>query len=308
MSRTVAPRKTARWPAPIALPADWLLVRRRGIAVLQARPLQRIPWLVHGFSTRPGGASRIDGHRALNLGYGDWDERDRVDENRRLLALAVGARGMELVAMRQFHSSVVRVLERPPAERIRGDALVTRARKLLLAVQTADCVPILVVDPRRRVAAAIHAGWRGTLARIAEKVVGEMRMHFDTRPENALAAIGPAIRGCCYEVGPDVAQAFAARFPQAGEWFDGPFDALSTGDEPTPFLWLEQDPPGHARPKRVLLDLVAANRWQLASAGLRPERIFACEWCTACHTDWLFSYRRKGQRSGRLMAVVGWRR
>jgi polyphenol oxidase len=276
--------------------------------VLQAKPLQRISWLVHGFSTRPGGASRSNGLRALNLGYVEWDERSRVNENRRLLAQVVGARAMEFVAMRQIHSSVVRRLECPPDERIHGDALITRAPKLLLAVQTADCVPIIVVDLRRRVAAAIHAGWRGTLARIAEKVVGEMRMHFHTRPEDAIAAIGPSIGGCCYEVGSEVAQAFAAQFPRAGEWFDGPFEALSSGDEPAPFLWLQQDPPGHARPKRVRLDLVAANRWQLAAAGLRPERIWACGWCTACHNDWLFSYRREGQRAGRMLAVVGLRR
>ncbi|HEV2388321.1 MAG TPA: peptidoglycan editing factor PgeF [Candidatus Acidoferrales bacterium] len=311
MSRiSTPPKMTRRQPleSPPGLPPEWSLVRRRGIAVLRAKPFERISWLVHGFSTRLGGASSAHGRRALNLGYLDWDERDRVDANRQLLARAVGARAMELVAMRQFHSSVVRVVERAAGHRLGGDALATRAPRLLLAVQTADCLPILLVDPRRHVAAAIHAGWRGTLARIAEKTVGELRMDFGTRPRDVLAAIGPAIGACCYEVGPEVAQAYAARFHVAGEWFDERFEALSTGDEPTPFLWLQQDPPGHARPKRARLDLVAANSWQLANAGLLPERVFACRWCTACHPDWLFSYRREGGRTGRQMAVIGWRR
>jgi YfiH family protein len=212
---------------------------------------------------------------------------------------------MQRIALRQFHSSMVRFFPGAAEGRLKGDALATRARRRLLTVQTADCVPILLVDRRRRAIAAIHAGWRGTLARIAQKTVGDLRRRFGTRPEDLLAAIGPAIGRCCYEVGPEVAQQFSSQFPQPADWFDGPFEALSTGDEPTPFLWLQFDPPGHDRPKRVQLDLVAANRWQLEQAGVRPERIFACGLCTSCHYDWLFSYRREGLRTGRLMAAIG---
>jgi YfiH family protein len=301
-------RRKATLPAAPALPPEWRLRRRGGVVVVEARPLARIPWLVHGFSTRVGGASAADGGPALNLGHVEWDERERVDENRRRLARAVGATGMEAVGLRQFHSSLVRIFRRAPAERLKGDALATRTRGLLLTVQTADCVPILLVDIRKRVVAAIHAGWRGTAARVAQKTVGDLRMQFGTRPGDLVAAIGPSIGGCCYEVGPEVAHEFGSQFGPAAEWFEGPFAALATGDEPTPFLWLQFDPPGHARPKRVRLDLPAANRWQLEAAGVAANRIFSCGVCTACRVDWLFSYRREGRRAGRLMSVIGMRK
>ncbi|MDE3137110.1 MAG: peptidoglycan editing factor PgeF [Acidobacteriota bacterium] len=298
-------RRKAALPRALPLPPEWRLRRRGGVAVLEALPLAQIPWLVHGFSTRVGGTSLQDGNRMLNLGYVEWDERSRVAENRRRFVRALGASEMEFVALRQFHSSLVRIFRCGPAQHLKGDAHLTRARGLLLTVQTADCVPILLVDTRKRIIAAIHAGWRGTAARVAQKIVGDLRMYFGTRPEDVIAAIGPAIGGCCYEVGPNVAHEFGSQFAQAGEWFEGPFAALSTGDEPTPFLWLQFDPPGHDRPKRVLLDLPAANRWQLEAAGVLPDRIFSCGVCTSCRMDWLFSYRREGLRTGRLMSAIG---
>lgn len=186
------------------------------------------------------------------------------------------------------------------------DAALTRQPGLLLAVQTADCVPILLVDTERRCVAAIHAGWRGTLARIAAKTLGRMRVEFGTRPENVTAALGPAIGRCCYEVGPEVAQAFSGQFAPAAEWFDGPFARLALGEEPNPLPWLTMMPPGHQPPpERVWLDLRAANRWQLLDAGVAPRRIAVSTLCTACRTDLFFSYRREGARTGRLMAAIG---
>ncbi len=305
MKRRRVATKSAGKPA---LPEEWRLRRRGGVMVLEALPLARIPWLVHGFSTRIGGASRQDDRQMLNLGYVEWDERERVQENRRRFVRAVGAEEMEFAALRQFHSSLVRIFQKAPRERLKGDALATRKRGLLLTVQTADCVPILLADTRKRVVAAVHAGWRGTAARVAQKTVGDLRMQFGTRPEDVVAAIGPAIGSCCYEVGPNVAHEFGCQFAEAKEWFEGPFGPLSTGDEPTPFLWLQFDPPGHERPKRVNLDLAAANRWQLEEAGVPADRIFSCGLCTSCRTDWLFSYRREGLRSGRLMSAIGIRK
>ncbi|HVB98780.1 MAG TPA: peptidoglycan editing factor PgeF [Candidatus Dormibacteraeota bacterium] len=295
-------------PAP-KLPSDWMFSRRGDAVILQARALAEFPWLTHGFSTRVGGASERDGRRMLNLGFVEWDRPGRVESNRQKFFGALGAREMEPAALRQFHSSMVRILRRgaagPGGRPCRGDALLTRARGPLLTVQTADCVPILLADSRKHVVAAIHAGWRGTAARIAEKAVGDLRMNFGTRPQDLWAAIGPAIGICCYEVGPDVAQEFGSQFACASEWFEGPFEPLSIGDEPTPFLWLQTDPPGHDRPKRAQLDLVAANRWQLESAGVRAQRITSCGLCTSCQNDWLFSYRREGRRTGRQMAAIG---
>jgi polyphenol oxidase len=163
-----------------------------------------------------------------------------------------------------------------------------------------------LADTRQRVVAAIHSGWRGTLARIVVKALGRMRMEFGTHPRDVVAALGPAIGRCCYEVGPEVAQAFAAQFRAAADWFDGPFDRLAHGEEPLWLPWLTIMPPGHVPPPpRVQLDLRAANRWQLADAGVPETKIAVNDLCTACRTDLLFSYRREGAKTGRMMAVIG---
>ena len=173
---------------------------------------------------------------------------------------------------------------------------------MLLGVQTADCVPILLVDPRKRAVAAIHAGWKGTLARIAEKAVGRMRLEFDSNPSDMLAALGPSIGACCYEVGAEFVTKFSAQFADASEYFDEP----RTGDEPNPLQWLNMAPPGHQPPPRnVHLDLPKANRAQLLAAGLRPQNIFPSGLCTACHTEYFFSHRREAGHTGRLLALVG---
>lgn len=276
---------------------------------MESHALNKIKWLAHGFSTRPGGASSLEGKPALNLGFTEWDERERVTANRQKFVAAVGARAMELVALRQFHSDVIYVAASANgSEAPKADALITNTPGLLLGVQTADCVPILLADTRRRVVAAVHAGWRGTLARIVQKTLGRMRMEFGTRARDVVAAIGPAIGGGCYEVGPEVAQAFATQFPPAAEWFDGPFEQLAYGEEPLWLPWLTMMPPGHVPPPpRVQLDLRAATRWQLMDAGVPEKQIDVSDLCTACRTDLLFSYRREGAKTGRMMAVIGLR-
>ena len=296
-----------------AAKSHWQLRKAGRLRILQCRRFSQFKWLIHGFSTRPGGVSELKSsplgrskrERVLNVGFTDWDSRDRVETNRRLFQKALGHSDSCLVTLRQVHSDVLRVIREPLPEASTGDALATRARDLLLGVQTADCIPILLVDPRHRAVAAIHAGWRGTLARIAAKTVGRMAMEFGTRPKDLLAAMGPGIGRCCYEVGPDVVKEFAAQFPDAGEWFDGPFVALASGEDPNPLPWLTMMPPGHQpAPVRCHLDLYAANSAILADAGMQRKNIFAADLCTSCRTDLLFSYRREGV-TGRMMAVIG---
>lgn len=304
VKRQSGKRRPAGCAGRPAVSAPWIELRKGGLRVLQAAPLAKLPWLVHGFSTRPGGVSDLDGEKVLNLGFAEWDSRENVLENRNRFLRAADADGMTLAPLRQIHSDMVRLFDASSAEPCRGDASATRRPGVLLAVQTADCVPILLVDTRRRAVAAIHAGWRGTLRRIAEKTAGRMRMHYGTRPGDLLAAIGPSIGGCCYEVGAEVAREFDSQFARAAEWFD----ELRTGDEPNPLQWLNMMPPGHQPPpKNVFLDLRKANRSQLLDAGLRAENIFVSDLCTACNRDLLFSYRKQGPRSGRLMAVIGLR-
>lgn len=301
--------KHARTHSRVAEPT-WRLRRRGGLQILQVQAFTQFDWLIHGFSTRPGGASELGGGRTkkatvLNLGFTDWDRGDRVEANRRRFQEALACRDERLVTLRQVHSDVTHAIHEPHSHTLNGDALTTRTRGLLLGIQTADCVPILFVDPRHRAVAAVHAGWRGTLARIAAKTVGRMTMEFETRPQDLIAALGPAIGRCCYEVGPDVAKEFAAQFRNAAEWFDGPFDILASGEDPNPLPWLTMMPPGHQPPPlRCHLDLHAANVAILAQAGVRRENIFVSEFCTSCCTDLFFSYRREAI-TGRMMAVIG---
>jgi polyphenol oxidase len=280
---------------------DWTERTHRGVTVVQATAFNKFPWLVHGFSTRPGGVSEIDGEKVLNLGAVEWDKRENVDENKKRFQAALGASDLSLVSLHQIHSDVVRIVDSNPSKQSKGDALATKRPGLLLGVRTADCSPVLVVDPKKRVVAAIHAGWRGTLARIVVKTIGQMQMEFKSNPKDLLAAIGPTIGGCCYEVGTEVAADFSAKFSNASEFFD----ELRTGDEPNPLQWLNMMPPGHQPPpKKVLLDLKKANQLQLFESGLRPENIFVSALCTSCDVARLFSYRKESSTSGRLLSVI----
>jgi YfiH family protein len=286
-------------------PAFWTGRSSLGLRILQVPAFSKLPWLIHAFSTAPVGISPLENEKVLNLGFTGWDTRENVRENRRRFQTAAGAPDLPLITLKQFHSDVIHVFDSNPTDPCRGDASITNRPGLLLAIQTADCVPILLVDPQKRAIAAIHAGWRGTLARIAAKTIGKMQMHFGTNPRELLAAIGPSIGPCCYEVGTEVATQFLSQFPDA----PGYFDEFRTGDEPNPIQWLNMMPPGHQPPpKGVLLDLRKANRSQLLAAGLRPRNIHTIDLCTACRPDLLFSYRKQGPLSGRLMSVIAIRR
>jgi YfiH family protein len=299
--------------------AGWNLRGAGGLQILESPAFTALDWLVHGFSTRPGGASDLAAARSapktkrecvLNLGFTEWDWRARVLENRKKFFHAIGADKLRAVTLRQIHSDVAHRADAASTEAVKdvpqGDAFYTRDPGVLLVVQTADCIPILLADTKRRAIAAIHAGWRGTLRRIAAKTLGRMHMEFGTRPEDVIAALGPGIGRCCYEVGSDVARDFDAQFPNAREWFDGPFDALASGEnDPNWLPWLTMKPPGHQPPPlRVHLDLIAANRAILAEAGVPARQISSSGYCTACRTDLFFSYRRE-RTTGRMMAAIG---
>ena len=317
-------RVTRIKPQPTRPPAvvddGWILRNSSGLEILTAKLFDSIPWILHGFSTRKAGESRLNGRAALNLGITDWDSRETVDHNRIAFLRAItamksapkananGAGVQKLVTLRQIHSDIVRVFSRAPVKVQQADAAISRRAGLVLSIQTADCVPILLVDVRRRAVAAVHAGWRGTLRRIVMKALGRMRAEFGTKPGDVIAALGPSIGPCCYEVGPEVAQAFSGQFSEAKEWFEGPFDRLATGEEPNPLPWLTMMPPGHEPPpERVQLDLRAANRWQLVAAGVRLRNIAASTLCTGCRSDLFFSYRKEGVATGRMMSVIGMR-
>jgi YfiH family protein len=282
--------------------------------ILQADSLKPIPWLIHGFSTRPGGLSQVYGGRTLNLGFTQQDSRAAVEQNRTKFLRQLGAisngRAWPLVTVRQIHSDLIHCVSEvgkatAPKSTLAGDGLITQTPGILLAILTADCLPVVLVDATRRAVGVFHAGWRGTLKRIVEKGVGEMHRWFGTSPGDLRAAIGPGVHGCCYNVGPEVRTQFASQF----EYGNKLFREVEESDpvrEKYPLLFLTARAPGHSElPKKIFLDLVEANRRQLLATGVASKHISASPLCTACRTDLLFSYRAEKGVTGRMMAVAG---
>ena len=238
---------------------------------------------VHGIVGRSGGVS--EGHFAtLNVGPRSGDGRANVEENRRRFLSAIGAPALRVIAPRQVHSAAVSFHRRgrpmPPHGVYDGDGLVTDDADVVLMVLAADCAALLLHDPVRGVAAALHAGWRGTAGNIAAAGVGCMVEAFGCDPADIRAGISPAIGRCCYEVGLDVAELVAAAAPSGLDLF-------------------ERRPGGKAH-----LDIAAANLGQLTAAGLRTENISIAPICTACRTDLFYSHRREGEPTGRFGAAI----
>jgi polyphenol oxidase len=270
-------------------------------------------WLWHGFSTRLGGVSRAycaEGAAGeLNLGFTAADSREAVAENRRLLAQAMtGNAETPILALRQFHSNLVVIAQKADAGRERprkADAVISAVPGVLVAIQTADCIPVLVADRRHRVLGAFHAGWRGTVKRIVELGVGRMRLEFGCKPEDLVAAIGPGVGQCCYAVGEEVLSEFESQFSYAGELFREVFDSDPVRTR-YPMLFLTQRAPGHSPiGPQLHLDLIEANRRQLLDAGLGPSAISTTGGCTSCHTELFFSHRASQGHAGRMMSVIG---
>jgi hypothetical protein len=288
-------------------------VGANGVQWLAVPGWEKLPWLWHGFSTRKGGLSRCycaeDAPGELNLGFTADDSRETVARNRGLLAEAVtGDAATPLATLRQIHSSLVVIATAGDAARERpwrGDGLMTDEPGLLLGIQTADCIPVLVADRKRRAVAAFHAGWRGTVKRIVEAGVGRMRLEFGSRPEDLVAAIGPGIGACCYAVGEEVLSSFESQFAYARELFCEVDDADAVRTK-YPMLFLTQRAPGHSPIGPSLhLDLMEANRRQLLAAGLTPRSIHRVGGCTSCQTEWFFSHRASQGRAGRMLSVIG---
>lgn len=279
------------------------------LQVLQAENFAQFSFLVHGFSTRAGGVSTAYGDKSLNLGFSREDSRENVQRNRVIFLRRLGARDanqpLSLVTARQIHSDIIHFVDEVPNEPLAGDGLLTQTPGILLAIQTADCLPVLLVDPEHKAVGVFHAGWRGTVKRIVEKGLGEMRGRFGTVPAYVLAAIGPGIHNCCYEVGEEVREQFASQFSYAAELFH----EIQESDpvrEKYPLLFMTARAPGHSSlPSRIFLDLVEANRRQLMAAGVPGTNIDASPLCTSCRSDLLFSYRKEKGVTGRMLGVAG---
>ncbi|MHB1938250.1 MAG: peptidoglycan editing factor PgeF [Acidobacteriaceae bacterium] len=300
-----------------------------GPEILRVPQWEKQGWLVHGFSTRSGGVSTAyqprdlkQGCGELNLGFTAADSRGNVERNRKLFvqALLDGGRNaarpgqsqeIQLRLLRQIHSGLVhRASHRAnknsaPAEPLRGDGWIATEPGALLGIQTADCIPVLVVDVRQRIVAAFHAGWRGTLARIVERGVGRLRAEFGSRQRDLTAAIGPGIGRCCYSVGEEVRMEFTSQFGYADALFEEVFD-LDPIKKKYPMLFLTARAPGHSNLGPSLhLDLVEANRRQLLDAGIAAEKIHSLDLCTGCDRKRFFSYRAEHGFTGRMISAIG---
>jgi len=271
-------------------------------------PGWNLEWLRHGFSTRMGGESAAYGGKTLNLGWTKEDDPKAVASNRTRFVAGLardssGGAPMRLVTIRQVHSGTVRVirsgdgalegaLETSEGKAVlEGDGLVTEIPGVLIAVGTADCVPVLVVDAAKRVVGAFHAGWRGTAAKIVEHGIAAIEREYGSHPQDLMAAIGPSIGACCYVVGDEVHRAFDAEF------------AYSAG--------LFREAPESTDGKRqYYVDLWTANQRQLLDAGVAPQRITVLDECTACTRDSAgerryFSHRAEQGVAGRMLNAIG---
>ena len=263
---------------------------RNGVRALVCAPLE-VDGFTNAFSTRLGGVSPMP-ENSLNLAGFNEDDSQNIYENRRRFLklfdgewLLTGCWQVHGVEVRAVHSAT----EAQSKPGVLGDdeycdALISNTPNILLAVKTADCVPILIGDSASRAFAAVHAGWRGTSSSIVSQAIKKLESEFGARPETIRAAIGPAANNCCYEIGAEVISIFKERFPEANKLFSPTKD-------------------GHAR-----IDLHQANRDQLIDCGLSPERIHVAPFCTMDRNDLFFSYRQEKKlhgRVGRLMSVIG---
>ncbi len=262
-----------------------LFIRREaeGIPFYSCRAFKDLPDLCHGFSTRCGRmSSQAENH--FNLGDTTRDSLEQVRKNRRHFLSVLHLQDARLATLHQIHSNRVYIIKEISDQwnQPEGDALATRTAGIALAVQTADCLPVLVADPTTMAVAAVHCGWRGILSRILTETVLQMQRAFDSDPGKLLVAIGPGIRSCCFEVGREVKELFEQEYP---------------GSPLTKIRNLQTD--------KHFLDLVKALNIQLDHAGIRPENRWDSGICTCCNTDEFFSYRAEGKSAGRMMAIIG---
>jgi YfiH family protein len=280
---------------------------------IQVPQLSQLSWLVHGFSTRNGGATTCYGARSLNLGFTQHDKRTNVERNRRNLLVTLGAssgkgtamKPWPLVTLRQIHSDIIHLVTTPAKQPLAGDGMVTNVPGLALGIQTADCFPVLLIDTKTKAVGAFHAGWRGTVQRITEKGLGLMRHEFGTQPGDVLAAIGPGIQGCCYEVGEELKANFESQFDYAQELFRDSQESDPVREK-YPMLFMNQRAPGHGDLcLKLFLNLREANRRQLMAVGVPEQNIGALNDCTSCDPKQFFSHRAERGKTGRMMAVLG---
>ena len=284
------------------------ILRENQIPYYSCQAFESIPWLRHGFSTRRGGVCE-ESFNLNSIAPNAKDAKERINENRRRLLYALGIENTTLISLDQIHSDRVYVIEsaagfngspfsfslftspgstgnrqsktKATSKNHEGDALVTNMGNVALAIKTADCFAILIVDPVHRAVGAVHSGWRGTLARVLPNAIEAMRNRFQSDPARLLLALGPGIRECCFEVGKDVAHLFIEAYPE------------KSVTQPHTIV-----------PGKYRVDLAAVLKTQMTQSGIPPENQYDLGICTCCNTQDFFSWRAEGAAAGRMMAVI----
>ncbi len=252
------------------------LKTKDGLSYFEISEITEFGWVRHAFLTRQGGMS-LPPYDTLNLSRENGDREEDVTQNRNRIAETFHFDPRHLVLLNQNHRDRILLLREPFAplpSLLEYDAMITNAPGIFLGIRTADCIPIFVVDQKRKVIAAIHAGRQGTALRITKKVLKQMEEEFGSALEDLIIALGPSIGPCCYEIDEKVFRS---------EW--EPFSTSKGGG-------------------RWMVDLAEINIAQMKNEGMNEEQIFCIDLCTRCHPDLFFSYRREGQ-TGRELSFIG---
>jgi YfiH family protein len=252
------------------------------ITWLKAPQWDRYDGLLHGFMGRRGGKS-VGLYAGLNASYRVGDDAKIVSQNVCDMKQVVGIHDGRIITMKQVHGDhIIEVKDRNIKEAGEADGILTREQDAFLGVLTADCVPVLLADPEKKIAAVVHAGWRGSLAGIAAKMVHFLSAEHGIPPEGVETALGPSIGACCYEVKEDVSR------PLIDRW-----GKVARGS-------IEN------REGKTFLDLRRLNRLILEQAGVPSKQIFDIGPCTSCAAEDFFSYRRERKETGRQISFIGW--
>ncbi len=277
---------------------------------------------VMAFSVRAGGYSPPP-FDSLNFSRTEGDAPYNVRRNLAVFSEAIGLDAGRIVFARQIHQDKIQLVTSTRLAPQEADAMITAEPGVILAVKTADCLPILLLDPVHKIAAVVHAGWKGTVLRITRKVLRRLRQEFRTDPADLLVALGPVIGPCCYAVDDTVLFPLRKAFPHSERFVQSPErlsqdKAVPIDDRPTTEDCQRDGarqnmdkPSGSASFGTVLtgprLDIPGANRYELMAEGVREGNIHDVALCTACHPELFFSHRRDRGRTGRHIAVVGFR-
>jgi YfiH family protein len=272
------------------------------------------------FSLRNGGVSPRP-FEFLNFSAQEGDSVGNVDQNFRIFAERLGIDSQQIITCHQIHGDGVVIVSDRPNRPPEADAIISTVPNIYPAVKTADCVPLLFVDPVQMISAAVHVGWRGAVLRIARKVLRLLNSRFKSNPEELIAAVGPAIGTCCYEVDGKVLKPFRENFPEADQFIrsapkpighmddrhGGRSHHNPVGPASLSATDLGNKPHVSVNSQRAFLDLSGVARFELIFGGIPERNIHSVDLCTSCRPDLFFSHRRDRGKTGRHIAITGFK-